>query len=73
LELAFHRHYDENTQGKTVFSMGCGTLAKLDGTVPGSQFPDWQQGFGVLWKDNQPAVYLIQDGKCVIDGTKLTA
>ena len=72
LELAFHRHYDENTQGKTVFSMGCGTLAKLDGTVPGSQFPDWQQGFGVLWQGMQPAVYLIQDGNCVIDGTRLT-
>lgn len=73
LELAYHTHYDEQNLGGTVFSMGCGTLAKLDGSVPGSQHPNWQQGFGVLWQVACPAVYLIQDGKCFLEGITISA
>ena len=67
LELAYHTHYDEQNLGGTVFSMGCGTLAKLDGSVPGSQHPNWQQGFGVLWGE-APAIYLIENGRCRMEG-----
>ena len=70
LELAYHTHYDERNEGRVVFSMGCGTLAKLDGSVPGSQHPNWQQGFGVLW-EQAPAIYLIQDGMCWMEGISI--
>jgi len=68
LELAFHTHYDEHGKQFTVFSMGCGTLAKLDGSVPGSHFPNWQQGFGAIWQGWRPNIYRIEQGACFVEG-----
>ena len=73
LELAFHTHYNEKNEGFTVFSMGCGTLAKLDGSVPGSQHPNWQQGFGAIWSGRRPNIYRIEAGSCFIEGMVLNA
>jgi predicted phosphodiesterase len=73
LELAFHTHYNEKNEGFTVFSMGCGTLAKLDGSVPGSQHPNWQQGFGAIWSGRRPNIYRIEAGSCFIEGLVLNA
>jgi predicted phosphodiesterase len=44
-ELAFHTTWCSEGQ-RTVFSMGCGTLARLDNAVPGSMFSNWQQALG---------------------------
>lgn len=58
LELAYKTRHDPD--GPTLtWAMSCGTLARLDGAVPGSRYPDWQQGFGVLWSNGQPSIHPI--------------
>jgi len=61
LELAYKTRHEAD--GPTLtWAMSCGTLARLDGAVPGSAYPDWQQGFGVLWLNNQPSIHAIYGG-----------
>jgi hypothetical protein len=63
LELAWHTEWDAFGRPQHVFSMGCGTLARIDGAVPGSSCPDWMQGFGVI-SSGRPSIVPIQDGTC---------
>jgi len=52
------------------WAMGCGTGARVDGTAPGSSNEcNWQQGFGIYWGRNAPDVYVIEDGRCNMQGT----
>lgn len=67
LELAFHTDWSPSNEPLLRWSMGCGTLARLDGAVPGSTFPDWQQGFGIV-AQGRPAVIPIHDGSCSVQG-----
>ncbi len=73
LELAYRTVHPRGI-AKRVWSMSCGTLGRVDGALPpGDPYPDWQQGFGVLWAGGQPAVYEINDGACIIDGYRFSA
>lgn len=67
LELAYRTEATE-WGNSSAWAMSCGTLARLDGIVPGSRYPNWQQGFGVLWSGGQPAIYQIQDGLSCVQG-----
>jgi hypothetical protein len=72
LELAWRTSWDVHGLPVHTYSMGCGTLARLDNAVPGSSFPDWQQGFGSL-SDGRPSITPIVDGSCVFAGKTFTA
>ncbi len=58
LELAYKTRHGADGPALT-WAMSCGTLARLDGAVPGSHQSDWQQGFGVLWSNGQPSIHAI--------------
>jgi hypothetical protein len=36
--------------------------------VPGSHFPNWQQGFGAIWQGWRPNIYRIEQGSCFVEG-----
>lgn len=55
------------------WAMSCGTGARLDGVVPGHAHPDWQHAVGCVWFGQQPAVYVIRDGVCSVDGRLFAA
>ncbi len=72
LELAYRTVHPRGVS-KRVWSMSCGTLGRVDGALPpGDPYPDWQQGFGVLWAGGQPAVYEISEGASIIDGYRFS-
>jgi UDP-2,3-diacylglucosamine pyrophosphatase LpxH len=56
-----------------LFARACGTLARIDGTLPGPLYPDWQQGFGALWFGNIPHIYPINNHSVAIDGHIISA
>jgi UDP-2,3-diacylglucosamine pyrophosphatase LpxH len=62
LELAYKTTHLAGGGPSLTWAMSCGTLARLDGTVPGSRYPDWQQGFGILWDNGQPSIHAIYAG-----------
>lgn len=69
LELAYRTVYGPDNQPRRTFSMGCGTWARLDGKVPGSMHPDWQQGFGFLTEHTEtPHIVPIQNNQCEVLG-----
>lgn len=51
-----------------IFSLNCGTWARLDNAVPGSNRPDWMQGFGLLWESGKPEAVPIINGKADVNG-----
>jgi hypothetical protein len=57
LELGFKTQYFADGP-RLTWAMSCGTLARLDGVVPGSHYPDWQQGFATL-EDGAPRLHPI--------------
>lgn len=67
LEVAY-RTVHTSDGPRLQWAMSCGTGARLDSVVPGSHYPDWQQGFGVVWDGGQPSVHTITDGATWIDG-----
>lgn len=68
LELAYKTSHGAGGPCLT-WAMACGTLARLDGTTPGSQYPDWQQGFGLVW-NGQPSIHAIEEGSCQVFQTR---
>lgn len=72
LELAFKTR---TTRGKRVrtFAATCGTLARIDGSLPGSKYPDAQQGFLIVWDEQNPQVVPIDEGKCRIGPVRFEA
>lgn len=72
LELAFKTR---TTLGKRVFTFAatCGTLARVDGSLPGVKYPDAQQGFLIIWDERNPQVVPIYEGKCRIGPIRFEA
>lgn len=69
LELAYRTSFGPDNRPRHIFSMGCGTLARIDGKVPGSVHPDWQQGFGFLTAHTEtPHIVPIRDRACEVLG-----
>lgn len=62
LELAYKTTHLPGGGPSLTWAMSCGTLARLDGTVPGSRYSDWQQGFGILWDNGQPSIHAVYGG-----------
>ena len=59
-----------------IYAMSPGTIARIDGVVPGStRRADWQQGLGVVYMSPEGQVQMnlipITDGMCVLDGAML--
>ena len=59
-----------------IYSMTPGTIARLDGVVPGStRRSNWQQGLGIVYMSPTEQVQMnllsITDGMCVLDGSML--
>jgi len=59
-----------------IYSMTPGTIARIDGVVPGAtRRSDWQQGLGIVYMSPQEQVHMrlltITDGMCVLDGSML--
>jgi hypothetical protein len=67
LEVGYSTKWMPDGTPRTRWSMGCGTLASLDGTVPGASYPDWQQGFGII-AGGVPSVIPIVEGRCTVAG-----
>ena len=68
------RSFETPEGNKTVWVMSTGTLARLDGVVPGGDMgSNWQQGFGLAYKDPQGGIHMqavpIIDGRCWVEGT----
>lgn len=72
LELAFETIHEE-VGAFIVFAMSVGTGALLDGTVPGPEEPNWQNGFGTIWRGNQPQIHLINNGHCIVGAREFEA
>ena len=61
---------------RVIYSMTPGTIARLDGVVPGStRRSNWQQGLGIVYMSPSEQVQMgllsITEGMCVLDGTML--
>lgn len=64
------------TGHNVIYAMSPGTIARLDGVVPGStRRSNWQQGLGVVYMSPDEQVQMnllsITDGMCVFDGSML--
>lgn len=58
---------------RNIFSLNCGTWARVDGAVPGSNRPDWMQGFGLLWESGKPEAVPVHAGKADVNGVVFSA
>lgn len=70
------RTFDTPEGNRTVWIMSTGTLARLDGVLPGSGLDsNWQQGFGVAYMDAHGGVHMqavpVIDGRCWVEGQLL--
>ncbi len=62
LELAFKTRMILGERVIT-FAATCGTLARVDGTLPGAKYPDAQQGLFILWDKDNPQLVPIHNGR----------
>ncbi len=66
-----------NSEGHNViYSMTPGTIARIDGVVPGAtKRSDWQQGLGVVYMSPEGQIQMnllsITAGMCILDGAML--
>jgi hypothetical protein len=61
---------------RVIWCISPGTLSRIDGAVPGSNRPDWQQGMALLWVDAGRVFFeLIPfiDGVAFFRGEKISA
>jgi hypothetical protein len=72
LELAWRTLWWKS-EVRNIFSLNCGTWARLDGAVPGSNRPDWMQGFGLLWESGKPEAVPVHKGVADVNGTVFRA
>jgi len=72
LEVAF-RTWHRNDEIYYTYAMDCGTLARIDGKVPGPRYPDWQLGFGSIWFGNEPHVFPIRGDMMSVMGIIFSA
>ena len=68
LELAHRRQPIDAASSGQQWAMSCGTLARIDGAVPGSHAPDWHQGLGLIRSGRRPQTVTITDGAAMFDG-----
>ena len=64
------------TGRNVIYSMTPGTIARIDGVVPGAtKRSDWQQGLGIVYMSPQEQIHMrlltINEGMCVLDGAML--
>lgn len=72
LELAFRTLWWKG-EVRTIASLNCGTWARIDGAVPGSNRPDWMQGFGLLWESGKLEAVPMHAGKADVNGITFEA
>ncbi len=72
LELAFKTR---TTLGERIrtWAATCGTLARIDGSLPGGKYPDAQQGFNIVWDMDNPQLIPITKGSCRIGPVRFQA
>jgi len=63
----------DSTGQRVIYAMTPGTIARIDGVVPGaSRRSDWQQGLGIVYMSPSEQVQMqlvaISNGMCVYDG-----
>ncbi len=69
------RTFDTPDGSQTVWVMSTGTLARIDGIVPGGEHgqANWQQGFGLAYHDETTGAVHMQaipvlGGRCIVEG-----
>lgn len=72
LELAWRTLWWKG-EVRNIASLNCGTWARVDGAVPGSNRPDWMQGFGLLWESGKLEAVPMQAGRADVNGVTFAA